>query len=157
MVTFAYCYFQYNKGESQIYLSEIFMSTFSTVSCLYFNNDDFYGISNACFNLRSTLVRFFDSLVIDHCKGLNSAGLKLFDNSTIMGEMSLELNFTAFVRKKIILKFLIVFLLHKMNFTNCNFTNNYVSFIDNGDTEIGTAIYVSSANYMNLTSCLFQV
>ena len=44
-----------------------------------------------------------------------------------------------------------------MNFTNCNFTNNYISFVDNGDTEIGTAIYVSSANYMNFTQCNFLV
>ena len=44
-----------------------------------------------------------------------------------------------------------------MNFTNCNYTNNYISFVDNGDAEIGTAIYVASSNYMNFTFCLFQV
>lgn len=44
-----------------------------------------------------------------------------------------------------------------MNFTSCNFTNNYVLFVENGDLEIGTAIYASSPTFMNFTNCLFYV
>lgn len=44
-----------------------------------------------------------------------------------------------------------------MNYTECSFTNNYIAFLENGDSEIGSAIYVYSPNYMNMTNCIFQV
>lgn len=55
------------------------------------------GVMDTCFELRTTVVRMFDSVVIDHCKGLNSAGLKLYDNATMIAELVALTNLTGFV------------------------------------------------------------
>ena len=101
IVTFAFCIFTYNNGESLIFLSEILISVISSIQCISNNNPTdarINGLANACFNLRSTLIRLFDSMVIDQCVGLNAAGLKLYDNSTIITGFSTQVNISAFVR-----------------------------------------------------------
>lgn len=92
------CIFQGNNGESQIYTDQLGTLIFIFVKCFSHNNlGGVANISSSCFNLRNIVVRMFDFLVIDGCKGQNSAGLKFFDNSTIVAGIN-EKNLPSFVR-----------------------------------------------------------
>lgn len=86
-----------NNGESQIYIDELGTMLFTNIQCIRHNNIAvFETIARACFNFRNTVIRIFNYMVIDNCKGINSAGLILFDNSTILAEVN-PMNLTAFV------------------------------------------------------------
>jgi len=97
MLTFAYCFFSYNNGLSLISLSEISVSAYQDLQCLYNNLLGYLGVIDCCFEFRSTLVRLFNSLVIDHSQGLNSAGIKLVDNSTLIPGLIAATNLSCFV------------------------------------------------------------
>lgn len=92
------CFFSNNAGESQIYTEELGTLILSSVQCLFHNTNGITGsFLNGCFNLRTTMIRLIENLVIDRCVGVNLAGIKFFDNSTILAEMLPGVNQTGFV------------------------------------------------------------
>ena len=78
-------------------MNQVAVAAISGLQCLYNNKGGYLGVTNACFDLRSITVRLFDSLVVDNWQGVNSAGLKLYDNTTLIADLISKTNLQGFV------------------------------------------------------------